>query len=606
MLDFSAMTAARTLLLGTVTAVLLALPGAAQFQAPSKARIALEPDRTAYAPGTDAGVAVLMTIDSGWHTNSNQPTFEWLIPTELELTVPSGWDEPAIDYPTGEMKAFAFADQPLSVYEDTVAIRTRLTVPSSAEFGDVPLTARLTYQACDDKSCLPPTVAEASLDLTIGEGGVGTGAVAAAPAETTTTSRPAPNLGAILLLGLLGGLILNAMPCVLPVLSLKIFGLVKSAGAGRSAVVAGALATSAGILISFWALAVTAIVARSAGAAVGWGVQFQEPMFVTFLAVVVLLFTLNLWGVFEVPLPSFAQGLGGSGQSEGVAGHFASGLFATLMATPCSAPFLGTALGFALGQPSTTVFLTFTAVGIGMALPYLAVAATPKALAIFPKPGAWMAQLKVIMGFLLAGAAIWLLYVLAGQMPAERVAFLQGALLLLALFVWLRSTSRGFGKAIATLGFVFALGAAFWISGTARAQTRALADAGETRLIEWATFDRTEAERLAAEGRLVFVDVTADWCFTCKVNERLVLETQEIKELFERHEVVPMKADWTNRNDAIADYLADHGRYGIPFYLLYRPGEEPHLFSELLSKDAVIEAVQVASGRESLQAAVAP
>ena len=386
------------------------------------------------------------------------------------------------------------------------------------------------------------------------------------------------------------------MPCVLPVLSLKIFGLVKSAGEGRSAVVSGALATAAGILVSFWGLAIAAIVARSAGAAVGWGVQFQEPVFVTFLVVVVLLFTLNLWGVFEVPLPRFAQKLGGGGQSEGTAGHFASGLFATLMATPCSAPFLGTALGFALGQPAPTVFLTFTAVGIGMALPYLAVAATPRSLAILPKPGAWMAQLKGVMGFLLAGAAIWLLYVLAGQMPAERVAFLQGALLLLALFVWLRSSAGKVGRSVATVGMLAALVTAFWISGSARAQQQALAASEETNLIAWASFDRTEAERLADEGRLVFVDVTADWCFTCKVNERLVLETEETAGLFERHEVIPMKADWTNRSDAIAQFLADHGRYGIPFYLLYRPGEEPHLFSELLTKDAVAKAVEAAAG----------
>ena len=268
------------------------------------------------------------------------------------------------------------------------------------------------------------------------------------------------------------------MPCVLPVLSLKIFGLVKSAGEGRSAVVASTLATTAGILVSFWALAAAAVFARSAGAAVGWGVQFQEPVFVTFLTIVVLLFTLNLWGVFEVPLPGFVQRASGSGATQGVPGHFVSGLFATLMATPCSAPFLGTALSFALTQSAGTVFLTFTAVGVGMALPYLAVAITPRSLAFLPKPGAWMEKLKVFMGFLLAGAAVWLLYVLAAQMPSERVAMIQLSLLVLAFFVWLRSSGTGFGRKIAVLGILGAIVGCFWIAAAARGEQRSLAARG--------------------------------------------------------------------------------------------------------------------------------
>ncbi len=587
------MTATRTLLTAALFGLLIAAAGnpvRAQLATPAKATVRLAADRTAYEPGSRAVVVARMTIEAGWHTNSNRPTFDYLIPTELELELPAGWKAASVSYPEGEMESFAFADQPLSVYAGEVELPATVSVPADARPGTVPIAARLSYQACDDRSCLPPTTAEARLDLVIGAGGEPT-PIGREPARRGV----APRLGLILLLGLVGGLILNAMPCVLPVLSLKIFGLVKSASEGRAAVVAGSLATAAGILVSFWALAAAAVVARSAGAAVGWGVQFQEPLFVTFLAVVVLLFTLNLWGVFEVPLPGFAQRLSGPGAAEGVAGHFGSGLFATLMATPCSAPFLGTALGFALGQAAPTVFATFTAVGIGMALPYLAVAATPRSLSFLPRPGAWMDRLKVVMGFLLAGAAIWLLYVLAGQMPAERLAFLEGALLLLALFVWLRGSGGPVSRKLATAGALAALVAAFWIAGSARAQKLALAATEETRLIAWTTFDRNEAERLADEGRLVFVDVTADWCFTCKVNERLVLETEEIAGLFERHGVIAMKADWTNRSDAIARFLADHGRYGIPFYLLYRPGAEPHLFGELLTKDAVVEVVSNAA-----------
>ena len=334
---------------------------------------------------------------------------------------------------------------------------------------------------------------------------------------------------------------------------------------------------------------------KGTGHTVGWGVQFQQPVFVTFLTVVVLLFTLNLWGLFEIPLPAFAARLGGGKQAEGLAGHFGTGLFATLMATPCSAPFLGTAVGFALTQPATTVLGIFSAVGIGMALPYLALALTPRAVRLLPKPGAWMDGFRIVMGFLLAATAVWLLYVLSSQVSRERLAFVQLLLLAMAMGLWFRQRSRRSlaSGLLAALALAAALGAVALAQGGSRPDGPGLSSKAE-RLIPWTEFDRAEAERLAAEGRLVFVDVTADWCFTCKVNERLVLETREVADAFERREVIAMKADWTNRNDAIADFLAAHGRYGIPFYLLYRPGQAPHRFSEVLTKDAVINALEEA------------
>ena len=408
----------------------------------------------------------------------------------------------------------------------------------------------------------------------------------------------------MLALGVLGGLILNAMPCVLPVLSLKVFGLVKSAGQGRSAVVGGALATAAGIVLSFWALAGTAVVARAAGAAVGWGVQFQNPVFVTFLLVVVVLFCLNLWGLFEIPLPQFVARAAGTGPREGVAGHLVSGLFATLMATPCSAPFLGTAVAFALSQPATVIFAIFTAVGTGMALPYLALAAAPRLARLLPKPGAWMDTLRKIMGFLLAAAAVWLLYVLASQVSREARAWIELSMLGMALLVWLRqrALSGVVLQRLADLGVVaVAVGAIAigWQAHAAQGPGSPGLDGPTKGLIHWVQFDRDRAESLAREGRLVFVDVTADWCFTCKVNERLVLETEPVADAFERHQVVPMKADWTNRNDTIAAFLEDHGRFGIPFYMLYRPGGEPHVFSELISKDKLVELVETSAGADS-------
>jgi thiol:disulfide interchange protein len=603
--------------------VLVAASVQAQIARPEKAQFVLTSDRTAYEPGSTAQVAALVTIEPEWHVNSNKPTFDYLIPTELKLELPQGWPLAEVQYPQHEMQKFAFADEKLAVYDGDVVILARFKVPGAAKNGTVPVVAKLRYQACNDSQCLPPVTTEAKLDLKVGPGGeprdsdlFSKGAApGTAGGEKGGDGKPAGDKGdegaaalassegagvaGMLLLAVLGGLILNAMPCVLPVLSLKVFGLVRSAGHGRREVVTGALATSAGIVVSFLALAAAAIAARAAGAAVGWGVQFQRPGFVAFLAVIVVLFSLNLWGLFEIPLPQRLARLGGSGPREGLAGHFSSGLFATLMATPCSAPFLGTAVGFALAQEAPVILAIFAAVGLGMALPYLLIAAAPGIARVFPRPGAWMETVRGVMGFLLAASAVWLFYVLAAQVSPEQVAAIQLGLLTLGLFTWLQhrvATGKGLRRIAA--GGMVAAAAITLVAASSRGEaagTRIAEQPGGAKLIQWVAWDRSRAETLTSQGQMVFVDVTADWCFTCKVNERLVLETPEVAKAFEEHGVVPMKADWTNRNDEIAKFLAEHGRYGIPFYLLYRPGTQPHVFSELLTKETLVTAVQDAA-----------
>jgi suppressor for copper-sensitivity B len=598
--------------LAGLLAFAFATPLLAQPPREEKAALTVAADRTAYEPGETARIAAKVVVEEGWHVNSNTPTFEYLIPTKLDLELPAGWPGESVRYPKHAMKTFAFADQPLAVYDGELVILSQVKLPPEAQKGSIPIRVSLRYQACNDSQCLPPVTTGSQLVLTVGPGGTPIESELfhdGASAVPGSGGGPGRSLGAMLLLAALGGLILNAMPCVLPVLSLKVFGLVRSAGQGRSEVVRGALATAAGILASFWALALAAIAARAAGAAVGWGIQFQRPGFVAFLAVAVVLFCLNLWGLFEIPLPQRLARLGGSGPREGLAGHFASGLFATLMATPCSAPFLGTAVGFALAQEAPAILAIFTAVGLGMALPYLLLAAAPGTARLLPRPGAWMDTLRGIMGFLLAAAAVWLLYVLSSQVSPERLAAVELGLLALSLFLWLRhrhmrsgSPRRGV-RWLAEAGMIAAVALTVGIAAVSPSATgdardprlAALAGDSSARLISWEPWDRTRAESLASEGRLVFVDVTADWCFTCKVNERLVLETPEVAGAFTEHGVVPMKADWTNRNDEIGKFLAEHGRYGIPFYLLYRPGEEPRVFSELLSKDGLLEAVKTAS-----------
>ena len=255
-------------------------------------------------------------------------------------------------------------------------------------------------------------------------------------------------------------------------------------------------------------------------------------------------------------------------------------------------------MGFALSQQTATILAVFTAVGLGMATPYFILAAVPGSARLLPKPGEWMNTFRVAMGFLLIGALIWLLYVLSSQVSPENLAFIEVALTALCFFVWLRHKSvvKSLQRVIALLGIVVTVALPVALAVPA-ANSSAASDkiVEASQLISWVEFDRARAEGLAVEGRLVFVDVTADWCFTCKVNEQLVLETADISEAFEKYRVIAMKADWTNRNDAITKFLSDHGRYGIPFYLLYRPGNTPHLFSELLKKSEVISALEQAS-----------
>jgi len=574
---------------------------------PEMAEVELLADRSAYEPGAEARFLAVMTLEEEWHANSHQPTYDWLIPTELTLTLPDGWATPAVTYPEGGMKSFQFVDDPISVYDGTVRFLVTVPIPEGAT-GTLPVLAGLRYQACDHSSCLPPVTTEASLELVVGAGGeptytelfeAGAGMTVGPTSEGEAASGSAPEgsaparaLWVILLLGFLGGVILNVMPCVLPVLSLKVFGLIRSADQGRGHVVAGGLATSAGILASFWALAGAAVLARSAGAAVGWGTQFQHPGFVTFLTIVVVLFCLNLWGLFEIQLPQRLAQAASGGPTEGHAGHFASGLFATLMATPCSAPFLGTAVGFALVQPAWLILLTFTAIGLGMASPYLLLAAAPGTARLFPRPGAWMEHVRTFMGFLLAAAAVWLLYVLSSQVSPERVALVQLGLLGLALLVWLsaRMAEGRWLKRTAAVALV-AVAVGTMVLASQPDTGAPSKGAGSHGLIEWVEFDRARALALASDGHLVFVDVTADWCITCKANERLVLETSEVADAFLEHEVIPMKADWTNRDDTIGAFLAEFGKAGIPFYVLYRPTDGPHVFSELLTKDALLTAL---------------
>lgn len=452
----------------------------------------------------------------------------------------------------------------------------------------------------------PAALTGSPLTLTLVDGPRSVEAKATVGAAVAAAPDAAAWLG-ILGVALLGGLILNLMPCVLPVLSLKLLSIVKlggsEAGTPRRQRL-GLLATAAGIVASFLVLAGGAVGLKAAGASVGWGIQFQEPVFLAAMAVIVTLFGANLLGLFEVVLPGRAMDAAarasgaGRPEQEGLAGPFLTGAFATLLATPCSAPFVGTALGFALSRGPLEIGTIFAALGLGMALPYLLIAAVPGLARLLPRPGRWMVWVKAVLGLALFGTAAWLLSVLAVQVPPAAAGVVAAALAAIVLVLWLRR--RG-GIAVRRLGAVVAAVLALAaVLLPLRFDRSDAAAAQAASAIPWVRFDQAAIPGLVREGKVVFVDVTADWCLTCKVNKLLVIERDPVATALGEAGVAPLLADWTNPDQGIADYLAAHGRYGIPFNAVYGPGApDGILLPELLSTEAVLDALKQARGASS-------
>ncbi|MBO6519695.1 MAG: thioredoxin family protein [Rhodospirillales bacterium] len=414
----------------------------------------------------------------------------------------------------------------------------------------------------------------------------------AQPEDSATQS-----FGTILLFAFLGGLILNLMPCVLPVLSLKFLSVVKHGGSAPAIVRLSFLASASGIIFAFLVLASALIALKSAGAGIGWGIQFQQPWFLIAMAFLVTLFACNMWGFFEFRLPGRIADAGhAAGKHDGIVGHFLQGAFATLLATPCSAPFLGTAVGFALSQGPSDIVAVFAVLGLGLAAPYLLIAAVPRLVTIMPKPGPWMARLKFVLGLALAATALWLLSVLAGA-AGTFAAGLTGALLVGAA-VWLGPVLRLVPeiKKATPVVLVLATIAAITtaeigdINGPLDPETPGLTKIG------WQKFDPAAIPQLIEKDLVVFVDVTADWCITCQVNKRLVLEQGRILELLNSPDVIVMQADWTRPDADIAAYLASFGRYGIPFNAVYGAGAPDGVaLPELLSDESVMDGFRAAA-----------
>ena len=409
--------------------------------------------------------------------------------------------------------------------------------------------------------------------------GFGTGAKALA-ATPDALDLSLPTLLGMLVLAVIGGFILNFMPCVLPVLSLKMFSVVSHGGQADRKIRLSFAATAAGILVSFLILALIFASLKLAGASFGWGVQFTQPIFILALLVVLLGFALNLFGLFEIPnIP----GLGGLGANQrGFLGDFTSGILATLLATPCSAPFLGTAIGFALAAPVMILILIFMFVGVGLALPYLAVIAFPKLASVMPKPGRWMLRLRQVLGLALVVTAVWLLGVLLKQWGVGSDWRWAAALIAGAAFAtgayFAKWRTAGLGAAAAAIPLALII--------IASPQAAVSKDA------IFQPFTEAALQAALDEGKTVFVDVTADWCLTCKTNKIRAINVPEVKAELAKNDVVALQADWTTYDPSITTYLASLGRRAIPFDAVYsgKTGEV-EVLPELLSANNVLEAL---------------
>ena len=407
-----------------------------------------------------------------------------------------------------------------------------------------------------------------------------------------------------LFLAFMGGLVLNLMPCVFPVLGIKVLGFVNQSGSNKAKVVQHGLAFSLGVLISFWALAGLLLALRAGGEQLGWGFQLQSPAFVFGMAVFLLIFALNLSGLFEVGLS--ATGAGASLQSrEGLSGSFFTGMLATLVATPCSAPFLAPALGAALALAPVESLLVFTAIAIGLALPYLLLSIFPQATRILPRPGAWMETFKQLMAFPLYATVAWLLWVLAAQTAADENALLMivFAFVLIAMAGWAygrfaqphgKTSRRLIGGAAAAALLVGGV----WL-GWPRSATAQVAEGREAGYqVVWEKWSPEAVAAAQAAGKYAYVDFTARWCATCQTNKATVFTSKDVLSEFGRRKVILFKADWTNKDPKITQELAKWNRSAVPFNLIYAPAlKDPIVLPELLTGGKVLDALAEISSR---------
>ncbi|OQY38257.1 MAG: hypothetical protein B6226_03935 [Candidatus Cloacimonetes bacterium 4572_65] len=447
------------------------------------------------------------------------------------------------------------------------------------------------YQIClDSGSCLRPVFETVKLPLaqiTLNE-----------TIEEPVTAEPEKkgNIFYFLLLAFLGGLILNIMPCVLPVLSIKAMSLVKQSQHNKSSILKGSIAYTMGILFSFTVLAAVVIIIKSTGESLSWGFQFQNPWFVFSLLILIWVFTLSLYEVFQIRVP----GMNMAAQASSKGGHwgsFISGIFAVLLATPCTAPLLAPAIGFAFQQSAPVIFSSFIMIGLGLAFPFILLGIMPKAIKIIPKPGDWMIVFKELMGFLLFATAIYLLRTLYFLLDGGAFMNIIWFLLALSVGCWTYgrfagpqfSTSKQWTWTVISLVIIFGAGH-FLVDFTQEPLVEGQEVSVKGLYPGWEVFSEERLNTYRDDNKPVFIDFGAEWCLTCKTNEKTVLHTKEIMGLFKENDIELLFGDNTRKNELVEKWLAQYQRAGVPLYLYFAPGsDEAVVLPEIITGSMVKE-----------------
>ena len=600
-------------------------------------------------------ITVSITVPDKWHVNANKVTDEFLKPSSIEAKAEgiefgdAVWPAPIREYNEAlELEILTFR----GTFNVEIPVKGIAKDSDGSEMNYDSLGTEVTfhYQACDNSICLAPasktirldgksagngTAAKSASKFTI-EGATDNGSldgtakkndsevegnasenraeIAAGDRDEIASESRAGGAAdnsaefagviALLFFAFIGGIILNLMPCVLPVLSLKLFSLIKQAGESRGRLLALGGATTAGILCSFWILAAVVAAVKAGGGSAGWGMQFQSAGFIAFMVVILTAFAMSFFGVFEIWLPwNATTKMDAAGHKAGLAGAFFTGALLVLLSTPCSAPFLGTAMGFAFTASTPVLFLFFTAAGLGLALPYMLVSAFPKILKVFPKPGAWMVKLQKVMGVLLLATVAWLLWLVNEQagmagvgMFAVVVAASIGGSIIVGKFA---PPGAAFGCEIATLGGSIVVIAAVWFAVIAPQYDAAATEHFNARMQEqmtadgWYRYSPALIEEFAKAKRTVFIDATADWCLTCKTNEAAVLNRDEFRRAMDSLNVALVKADWTRETPEVNALLHSMGKSGVPAYAIYPAGDADKkiVLPEVLTTAAIVEKI---------------
>lgn len=571
----------------------------------------MEMEYSAGALKDNGTLTVTITVPDKWHVNANKVTDEFLKPSSIEARAAGiefgkpEWPEPIKEYNEAlELEIWTF--------RGTFSVKLPVKSVDGSNYDSLGTVVTFNYQACDNSICLAPASKTISLDSRINGNinGAADNAIGTKKNDSGINSgrenHAAPSAGIALLLffAFVGGIILNLMPCVLPVLSLKLFSLIKQAGESRGRLLALGGATTAGILVSFWVLAAVVAAVKAGGGSAGWGMQFQSAGFIAFMVVVLTAFAMSFFGVFEIWLPwNATTKMDAAGQKAGFAGAFFTGALLVLLSTPCSAPLLGTAMGFAFAQTTPILFLFFTAAGLGLALPYILVSAFPSILKVFPKPGVWMVHLQRVMGILLLVSVAWLFWIVSEQAGITGVElFAAIAVASIACSVLLGKFAKpgtAFIREVAVIILSAVALFSLWFAGIAPEYERAAIATFNARLQEkmtddgWFRYSPALIEEFAKAKRTVFIDVTADWCLTCKANEAAVLDDDDFTRAMDSLNVALVKADWTRETPEVNALLQSMEKSGVPAYAIYPAGNASRqiVLPELLTVDGIVEEI---------------